>query len=66
MKRNGFTWIEALVICAILLILAAILFPLFQHPNRGNGSRDQCRSNLKYIVLAVAQYVQDYDEKYPN
>ncbi len=27
--------------------------------------RSQCQTNLKQIALGVAQYVQDYDEKYP-
>ncbi len=27
--------------------------------------RRQCQTNLKQIALGIAQYVQDYDEKYP-
>ena len=63
MKR-AFTLVEFVVVVAILLILATILFPVFSshhYPNR----RAQCQSNLKQIGLGFAQYVQDYNEKFP-
>ena len=63
--KKGFTLIELLVVIAIIAILAAILFPVFARA-RENARRSSCSSNLKQIALGVIQYVQDYDEKYPQ
>jgi prepilin-type N-terminal cleavage/methylation domain-containing protein/prepilin-type processing-associated H-X9-DG protein len=63
-ENRGFTLIELLVVIAIIAILAAILFPVFARA-RENARRASCQSNLKQIGLAIMQYTQDYDEKYP-
>ncbi|RYG75354.1 DUF1559 domain-containing protein [bacterium] len=63
--KKGFTLIELLVVIAIIAILAAILFPVFGRA-RENARRSSCQSNLKQIALGAKQYVQDYDEKYPQ
>ncbi len=62
--KRAFTLIELLVVIAIIAILAAILFPVFARA-RENARRTSCLSNLKQLGLAVMQYTQDYDEKYP-
>ena len=61
--KRGFTLIELLVVIAIIAILAAILFPVFGRA-RENARRSSCQSNLKQIGLGIAQYAQDYDERY--
>ena len=64
MKRRGFTLIELLVVIAIIAILAAILFPVFAKA-REKARQSSCLSNEKQITLAILQYVQDYDERFP-
>jgi prepilin-type N-terminal cleavage/methylation domain-containing protein/prepilin-type processing-associated H-X9-DG protein len=62
--RDGFTLIELLVVIAIIALLAAILFPAFARA-RENARRASCQSNEKQIALAIHQYIQDYDERFP-
>jgi prepilin-type N-terminal cleavage/methylation domain-containing protein/prepilin-type processing-associated H-X9-DG protein len=63
--RKGFTLIELLVVIAIIAILAAILFPVFAKA-REKARQSSCLSNVKQIVLATLQYIQDYDEVLPS
>ena len=64
-NRYGFTLIELLVVIAIIAILAAILFPVFAQV-REKARQASCASNMKQLGLGFLQYVQDYDETYPN
>ncbi len=64
-RRSAFTLIELLVVIAIIAILAAILFPVFAKA-REKARTSSCQSNLKQLALGMAQYTQDYDERYPT
>ncbi len=63
--HRAFTLIELLVVIAIIAILAAILFPVFGRA-RENARRTSCLSNSKQMGLAMMQYVQDFDGRYPH
>ena len=65
MRKRAFTLIELLVVIAIIAILAAILFPVFAKA-REKARQSSCQSNHKQLVIAVAQYIQDYDERIPR
>ena len=64
MKKRGFTLIELLVVIAIIAILAAILFPVFSQA-REKARQASCTSNLRNLAMALAQYNNDYDERFP-
>jgi prepilin-type N-terminal cleavage/methylation domain-containing protein len=65
MRRKGFTLVELLVVVAIIVILAGILYPVFAATRRA-AYKATCLSNLKQVGLAVQMYAQDYDENFPT
>jgi len=56
--------VEILVVLGIIAILAALLFPAFNHA-RENARQTNCISNLQQISLAVSQYRKD-EGHYPD
>jgi prepilin-type processing-associated H-X9-DG protein/prepilin-type N-terminal cleavage/methylation domain-containing protein len=62
---KGFTLIELLVVISLIVILAAILLPVFAQV-REAARKSTCQSNLKQIGAAVLMYAQDYDDTLPN
>lgn len=64
MKSPAFTLIELLVVIAILAILASIASPaIVSMIERGRSA--QCTGNLRQIGVAVQQYVNDHDYRFP-
>src|SRR5688500_13924616 len=63
-SRSGFTLVELLVVIAVIVILAAILFPVFAQV-REKGRQTACLSNVKQMAAGLMMYVQDYDEVFP-
>jgi prepilin-type N-terminal cleavage/methylation domain-containing protein/prepilin-type processing-associated H-X9-DG protein len=65
MKNRAFTLIELLVVIGIIAVLSAILFPAFAKA-REKARQVSCGSNMNQVGLAIAQYIQDYDDLYPD
>jgi len=59
--KKGFTLIELLVVITIIVMLAAILFPVFSQA-REAARQSVCLSNVRQITVAALMYVNDWDE----
>lgn len=57
--NEGFTLVELLVVIGIIVILMAILFPVFQSV-RENARQTNCLANLHQISAALKQYRTDF------
>lgn len=60
-RRQAFSLVEVLVVIAILLILAAIVFVAL-NPSRVAAKRASCGSRLSQIYRAAALYAADWED----
>ena len=65
MRKNGFTLIELLVVIGIIVVLVALLFPVFTHV-REKGRQTACLSNERQLGLAFLLYAQDNERDVPG
>lgn len=59
---RGFTLIELLMVIAIILILAAILFPVFANA-KSAALKTQCTSQIRQLGISWHLYADDYDDQ---
>jgi len=59
--RGGFTLIEMLVVVAIITILAAMIYPVYEIANKRAESAS-CGMNLRHVAMAAGLYAADYDD----
>lgn len=63
-RRRAFTLIEVLAAIAIILVISAIVFPVYGHA-RKRGHIADSTSNVRQIVAALILYHDDNNEQYP-
>jgi prepilin-type N-terminal cleavage/methylation domain-containing protein/prepilin-type processing-associated H-X9-DG protein len=63
-RRGGFTYVELLVVCAILGVLVAIVLPAVAK-GRAVARRAQCLGNLRGVVGAFLMYAADHNRELP-
>jgi prepilin-type N-terminal cleavage/methylation domain-containing protein/prepilin-type processing-associated H-X9-DG protein len=63
MVRRAFTLVELLVVLAILLVVAGVLFPVFAAA-KARALTTQCASQFKQVSQATLIYTDDYDQRY--
>ncbi len=64
MNRRGMTFVEILILVALLSLTLFILFPALITV-RAKGRKTQCMSNLRQIGMAMEIYSHSYDDRLP-
>jgi prepilin-type processing-associated H-X9-DG protein/prepilin-type N-terminal cleavage/methylation domain-containing protein len=62
--RAGFALTELLIVVAVIVLLAAMMFPVFAQA-REAARRTRCLTNLRQLGLAHRMYVHDHDDTLP-
>jgi len=62
--RRGLTLVELLVVMAMMVVLAGMLFPILARL-RAQAHQTTCLSNLRQIAQSHLLYLQDWDEQFP-
>jgi len=53
--RNGFTLIEFLIVCSIIVLLISLFFPAINYARRASRKM-QCSNSMKQIAIALQNY----------
>jgi len=61
--RSAFTLPELLTVLAVVVVLAAILFPVFRSA-KASAYRTTCASNFRQVQIATLMYLNDYDDRF--
>ncbi len=64
MRRLAFTLVELIIVTLIIAILVAILAAVLLRAREG-GKRTSCLSHERQLGLALLQYTNDFDERFP-
>jgi len=59
--RSAFTLVEMIVVCAIILLLSAMLLPVLEIA-LGKAEGASCLSNMRNLGIASRMYADDYDD----
>jgi len=63
-RTNALTFLEVIVIIAVLVVLIGLLLPALNRPSDG-GSRRHCVNHLKQLGLAARIFANDNEEMFP-
>jgi prepilin-type N-terminal cleavage/methylation domain-containing protein len=63
-RARAFTLVEVMIVIAVIMILAAILIPNFQHA-RAESVSAACEGNERQIATALEEFATDNNGQYP-
>src|SRR5262245_9396991 len=62
--RRGFTWVELIVVLAMLGVVVGMLVPAVQQV-RAAAARMSCSNNIKQLNLSMQNYASTYQDELP-